>query len=115
MVCPVRYLSSAGIHRREIPGVGALAQAYSQDWLLYASLQIMDLHKTLNRLAASCAEEVVAGAHAHSLGPDDRPLVEAFMHGVDSTRALKFDPCRASLDMKAQCALCRTQETEGAI
>jgi uncharacterized protein Yka (UPF0111/DUF47 family) len=52
---------------------------------------IMDLHKTLNRLAASCAEEVVAGAHAHSLGPDDRPLVEAFMHGVDSTRALKFN------------------------
>ena len=52
---------------------------------------IMDLHKTLNRLAASCAEEVVAGAHAHSLRPDDRPLVEAFMHGVDSTRALKFD------------------------
>ena len=52
---------------------------------------IMDLHKTLNRLAASCAEEVVAGAHAHGLGPDDRPLIEAFMHGVDSTRALKFD------------------------
>ena len=52
---------------------------------------IMDLHKTLNHLAASCAEEVVAGAHAHSLRPDDRPLVEAFMHGVDSTRALKFD------------------------
>src|SRR5260370_31729741 len=39
MVCSVRYLSSAGIHRREIPGIGALAQAYSQDWLLYASLQ----------------------------------------------------------------------------
>jgi len=34
---------------------------------------IMDLHKTLNRLAASCAEEVAAGAHAHGLGPDDRP------------------------------------------
>ena len=39
MVCRVRYLSSAGIHRREIPGIGALAQAYSADWLLYASLQ----------------------------------------------------------------------------
>jgi len=33
----------------------------------------------------------VAGAHVHSLGPDDRPLVEAFMRGVDSTRALKFN------------------------
>src|SRR5438552_9082228 len=39
MVCRVRYLSSAGIHRREIPGIGALAQAYPPDWLLYASLQ----------------------------------------------------------------------------
>jgi serine/threonine protein kinase len=39
MVCRVRYLSSAGIHRREIPGIGALARAYSADWLLYASLQ----------------------------------------------------------------------------
>ncbi|MBX9778554.1 MAG: AAA family ATPase [Xanthobacteraceae bacterium] len=39
MVTRVRYLSSAGIHRREIPGIGALAQAYPPDWLLYASLQ----------------------------------------------------------------------------
>ena len=39
MTCRVRYLSSAGIHRREIPGIGALAQAYPSNWLLYASLQ----------------------------------------------------------------------------
>src|SRR5882757_8646598 len=39
MASRVRYLSSAGIHRREIPGIGALAPAYSADWLLYASLQ----------------------------------------------------------------------------
>jgi hypothetical protein len=39
MVCRVRYLSSAGIHRREIPGIGTLAQAYPPNWLLYASLQ----------------------------------------------------------------------------
>jgi uncharacterized protein Yka (UPF0111/DUF47 family) len=52
---------------------------------------IMDLHKILNHLAASCAEDVVAGAHVHSLGPDDRPLIQAFMRGVDSTRTLKFN------------------------
>jgi uncharacterized protein Yka (UPF0111/DUF47 family) len=52
---------------------------------------VMDLHKSLNRLAMSCAEEVIAGAHAHGLKPDDRPLLEAFMRGVDRTRALKFD------------------------
>jgi uncharacterized protein Yka (UPF0111/DUF47 family) len=52
---------------------------------------IMDLHNTLNRLAAGCAEEVVAGAHAYGLAPDDRPIVTAFMQGLERTRALKFD------------------------
>ena len=51
---------------------------------------VMDLHKSLNRLAASHAEEVIAGAHAYGLRPDDRPVVEAFMRGVDATEKLKF-------------------------
>lgn len=52
---------------------------------------VMDLHKSLNRLAAACAEEVVAGAHAYGLTDQDRACVEAFMRGLDATRALKFD------------------------
>ncbi|MFI5011260.1 MAG: hypothetical protein ACHQAY_02830 [Hyphomicrobiales bacterium] len=52
---------------------------------------VMDLHKALNRLAASCAEEVVAGAHVFGLQPGDHRTVEAFMRGIDATRALKFD------------------------
>ena len=52
---------------------------------------VMDLHKALNRLAAAHAEEVVAGAHVYGLLPEDRPAVEAFMRGVESTRKLKFD------------------------
>ena len=52
---------------------------------------IMDLHKALNRLAGACAEEIVAGAHVYGLAPGDRPVVEAFMRGVDETRGLKFD------------------------
>jgi uncharacterized protein Yka (UPF0111/DUF47 family) len=52
---------------------------------------VMDLHKALNRLSAANAEETVAGAHAFGLRPDDRPAVEAFMRGVESTRRLKFD------------------------
>ncbi len=52
---------------------------------------VMDLHKALNRLATAHAEEVLAGAHAYGLAPQDRPAVEAFMRGVDSTRQLKFD------------------------
>ncbi|MFD2182071.1 hypothetical protein [Rhodoplanes azumiensis] len=52
---------------------------------------VMDLHREINRLAAACAEETVAGARAHGLTYADRPLVEAFMRGVDATRGLKFD------------------------
>lgn len=52
---------------------------------------IMDLHKALNRLSAAHAEEVLAGAHVYGLLPQDRPAIEAFMCGVESTRKLKFD------------------------
>jgi uncharacterized protein Yka (UPF0111/DUF47 family) len=52
---------------------------------------IMDLHKALNRLAAGSAEETVAGAHAFGLHAEDRPAVEAFMRGLQSTAHLKFD------------------------
>jgi uncharacterized protein Yka (UPF0111/DUF47 family) len=52
---------------------------------------IMDLHKALNRLAAGSAEETIAGAHAFGLQPDDRPAIEAFMRGLQSTSHLKFD------------------------
>lgn len=51
---------------------------------------VMDLHKVLNRLSAMHAEEEFAGAHVHGLLPTDRPAVEAFMRGVESTRKLKF-------------------------
>ncbi len=52
---------------------------------------VMDLHKALNRLAASCAEETLAGAHVFGLRPEDRGAVESFMRGLNETRALKFD------------------------
>ena len=51
----------------------------------------MDLHKVLNRLVADCSEEDIAGAQTYGLGADDRPAVEAFMRGVNSTAGLKFD------------------------
>lgn len=52
---------------------------------------VMDLHKALNRLAARLASDNVAGAHAWDLAADgsDRPRVEAFMRGLERTRALK--------------------------
>ncbi|WP_026608086.1 hypothetical protein [Methylocapsa acidiphila] len=51
---------------------------------------VMDLHKALNRLAADCAEEILAGAHVHGLRDEDRPAVEAFMRGLARTEPLKF-------------------------
>lgn len=51
---------------------------------------VMDLHKALNRLAASCAEEILAGAHVYGLQAEDRPAVEAFMRGLNRTKGLKF-------------------------
>jgi len=38
LVCRVRYLNSAGIMRREIKGVDALANTFPPEWLLYVSL-----------------------------------------------------------------------------
>lgn len=52
---------------------------------------VMDLHKALNRLAAGCAEEILAGAHVFGLHAEDRAPVESFMQGLNETRALKFD------------------------
>lgn len=52
---------------------------------------IMDLHKELNALAASHAEEVLAGARAYGLLPDDRSAVECFMRGLAATAKLKFN------------------------
>jgi len=52
---------------------------------------VMDLHKALNRLTAQCAEDTVSGALTYGLRPEDKPLVAAFMRGLERTRALKFD------------------------
>ena len=52
---------------------------------------VMDLHKALNKLAASCSEEVLGGAHVFGLHSEDRSAVESFMRGLNETRVLKFN------------------------
>lgn len=52
---------------------------------------VMDLHWELNRLQSGVAMESVDGARAYGLTDADRPLVRAFMRGVNETAALKFD------------------------
>lgn len=54
-------------------------------------LLVMDAHKALNGLQASMATENVEGASAYGLDAHDRPLVAAFMRGVQRTAPLKFD------------------------
>ncbi len=52
---------------------------------------VMDLHKRLNALQAALAEETLDGAAAYNLTAPDRPLVLAFMAGINRTEKLKFN------------------------
>ena len=51
----------------------------------------MDLHKELNRLQQQLTTETISGASVYNVREDDRPLIAAFMSGVNQTRELKFD------------------------
>jgi CHAD domain-containing protein/uncharacterized protein Yka (UPF0111/DUF47 family) len=53
-------------------------------------LVVMDLHKELNRLQQRLATETIGGARVYGVREDDRPLIAAFMTGVNQTRELKF-------------------------
>lgn len=54
-------------------------------------LLVMDLHKELNRLQQEIASDTVAGASVYAVQDADRPLIAAFMAGLNETKALKFD------------------------
>jgi uncharacterized protein Yka (UPF0111/DUF47 family) len=75
-----------------LPGayVGAMTRAQRGDGDSL-HLLVMDLHKELNRLQALLARESIAGARVYGLDDDDRPLVRAFMTGLNRTAPLKFD------------------------
>jgi uncharacterized protein Yka (UPF0111/DUF47 family) len=52
---------------------------------------VMDLHRALNTLQGTLAQEVLDGARVWRIEETDRSLVRAFMSGVNRTAALKFD------------------------
>lgn len=54
-------------------------------------LVVMDLHKEINRLQATIAQESIEGARVYGIRDADRPLVKAFMTGLNSTAPLKFE------------------------
>ncbi len=75
------------------PGaISAMTQVGPQDGQGPDSLHrlVMDLHKRLNALQATLAQEILDGAAAYGLDAADRPMVSAFMAGVNRTLRLKF-------------------------
>ena len=52
---------------------------------------VMDLHKALNAMQAEMAEERLDGAAVYGIEDSDRPLIAAFMAGVNRTAYLKFN------------------------
>ena len=64
------------------------AQRDRQDSL---HLLVMDLHKELNRLQQQIASENIDGACVYGIQAEERPLIAAFMSGLNRTRELKFD------------------------
>lgn len=52
---------------------------------------VMDLHKEINRLQVDLAQEDLDGAKVYGLSAGARPLVSAFMEGLNRTAPLKFD------------------------
>jgi hypothetical protein len=52
---------------------------------------VMDLHKQLNAMQASLAQETLDGAAVYNIADSDRPLVSAFMAGLNRTAKLKFN------------------------
>ena len=68
--------------------ISAMTQAGHADSL---HRLVMDLHKRLNALQAAIAQETLDGAAAYGLDAADRPMVSAFMAGVNRTARLKFN------------------------
>jgi len=52
---------------------------------------VMDIHKALNGLQGEVSEESIGGARVWRIDEADRPLVAAFMRGLNETAPLKFD------------------------
>ncbi|HVO98362.1 MAG TPA: DUF47 family protein [Bryobacteraceae bacterium] len=52
---------------------------------------VMDMHKRLNAMQAELAEERLDGAAVFGIKPSDRPLITAFMAGLNRTAPLKFN------------------------
>jgi len=95
------------IYRRRLDDLVAHAPLCHEDQLIVSAVALLtrvtgnghdtahqlatDLRGELTRLQATVLAETIDGAHAYGVTAADRPLVRAFMKGVNETASLKFD------------------------
>jgi len=99
--------SRLDIYRRRLDDLVAHAPSCHEDQLMVGAIAMLtrasgnghdtahqlavDLRGELMRLEATVLAETIDGAQAYGLTDADRPLVRAFMKGVNQTASLKFD------------------------
>jgi uncharacterized protein Yka (UPF0111/DUF47 family) len=71
--------------------IGAIARAERPADGDSLHVLVMDLHRAINALQSSLAEENVDGARVWRVMDADRPAIRAFMLGLNQTASLKFD------------------------
>jgi uncharacterized protein Yka (UPF0111/DUF47 family) len=71
--------------------IGAIARADRAGGQDSLHILVMDLHRALNKLQETLAEENLEGARVWHVTDADRVLIRAFMSGLNRTAALKFD------------------------
>jgi len=79
-------------HDRVPPGViAAMARAGRAAEADSVHALVLDLHRAINALQGSLAQEDLDGARVWRITEADRPLIRAFMAGLNQTAPLKFD------------------------
>jgi uncharacterized protein Yka (UPF0111/DUF47 family) len=71
--------------------IGAITRADRSSGGDSLHILVMDLHRAVNALQAAVAEERLDGALVWHVVDHDRPLIRAFMSGLNRTAPLKFD------------------------
>ncbi len=73
---------------------------------------VMDMHRALNALQASLASETLDGCRAYGIRAADRPLISAFMAGVNRTAphhsSLTIPACLPQQPVRATSWSCKT-------
>jgi len=96
----------AAVYRPRLDSLAAMLRACKDDQLTNTAIGelttvsrnghdtvhqlIVDMHAELNALQEAVSAEMIEGAHVYNVTGVDRPLIRAFMAGVQETTGLKF-------------------------